>query len=148
MPYRRRCRRWLEPFAEPVGDAVPEAPHHALLWRLEANAITDDAHAQRAAENLGDDRQGAVRALSPVIAAQRDARIIEADPGTGNELRVQQDEPAVGIILRRSGLARDVGADAETPADGSTGTAIDDAAQGVEQRVGDLFVENGFRRFR
>jgi hypothetical protein len=87
-------------------------------------------------EGVADDGQGAAGALPPVVAAQGDAVVVEADPGAAHQLRVHQDEPAVGVVLGGAGLAGQVGAQAELVADGHAGAPVHHAAHHVEQGVG------------
>ena len=77
--------------------------------------------------------QRAVGALAPVIAAQGDAPIVEAHPRTRHHTRVQGNEPAVGVVLRGAGFARQVGPQAVAAAQGGAGAPVDGAAHGVAQ---------------
>ena len=93
---RRGCRRWLNL----VGRATKQV-HHPIAHA--ANGITNEAvfllvnelaihvnllQADRLLEHLRHDGQRTVRALPPVVATQRDAAIVEANPRTGHHIRM------------------------------------------------------------
>ena len=79
--------------------------------------------------------QGAARTLAPLVALERDARIVEACPGTGHDLRVHEDEPAVGIALGGAGLAGHIGANAVLLANRAARALVDHGAHHLQQTV-------------
>ena len=74
-----------------------------------------------------------MRTLAPVVAAQGNTGVVETDPGTCDQAGMNQDEPAVGIILRRAGFSGDVGAQAELAAHRCSGALVYGAAQHIDQ---------------
>ena len=84
-------------------------------------------------EERADHADRVVPALPPVIAANRHPCIVEADPRTGDQLRADQHEPAVGVVLRRAGLAGQIAAQAKLAADGRAGAGLEHAAHHVDQ---------------
>ena len=66
--------------------------------------VDQSARRKRAERNLQPKQHGVVTALALVVAAHGDARVVEADPRPGDELRMHQDKPAVGIFLRGAGF--------------------------------------------
>ena len=97
---------------------------HARVQRLAA---------QRLLEKITHDGQRALRPLPPVVAAQRDAAVVEAHPRPAHQLRVHEDEPAIGVVLRGAGFARHIGADAKSRADAPARALVHHTAQGIAQ---------------
>ena len=112
----RRRRLRLRP-GQPCHPRAQFVAEHVELARLhfgiEAHTRIDDSRAQRPLIKIADDRQGAMSAFPPIIAAERHAAIVESDPRTRDELRVHQDEPAVGIVLGGAGFTRHIRANPE-----------------------------------
>src|SRR5690606_35033285 len=59
-------------------------------------------------EEVPDQIEGVVGALSPELGAEGDATVVEAYPCSGDEVRVHHDEPAVGGVLGGSGFGGQV----------------------------------------
>src|SRR6266850_4805050 len=123
--------------AKPAANALAKAAQCGLETRAEARrklgARVERAGGQRLAHEIADDMQRVVRALAPVIAAQRDPCVVETDPRSHDELWMHQHEPAIGVVLRGSGFARHIGTNAVHLANGAAGSTIDRAAQHVDQ---------------
>ena len=87
-------------------------------------------------DEIGENRQRDPRSF----AARRevDAPVFAADPHAGDQLRRHADEPSVGVVLRRPGLAAHIGRDPERP-DAAGRSGIDDVFQHTEHRIGRLF---------
>ena len=74
-----------------------------------------------------------MRAFPPIVAAHGDPRIVEADPRSGDEPRMHQDKPAVGIFLGGAGFPGDVGAHAKLRSHRLPGALVHCAAQHIDQ---------------
>src|SRR5256885_715 len=134
---------------QPAADAFAESAQRrfkaSAKTRRKLSARVDRAICKRPPHEVANDMQRVVGALAPVVAAQRDARIVETDPRAGHELRVHQHEPAIGVVLRRSGLARNVGTNAVNLANATAGATIDRSAQHVDQMRGEFRLHHTLR---
>ena len=136
--------------AEPAPERLADVANRGLDGRAEArwehSLRIDGVIGQGALREVADHVQRVVSALAPMVAAQRDARVVEADPGAGHQLRVHQDEPAVGAVLGRAGLARHIRLDAVHVADAAPGAAVHGCTQHVDQLNGHIGLEHTFVR--
>ena len=84
-----------------------------------------------------DHRQRALRAWPPAVT-HGDAVVIKTGPCAGYQLRVNQNKPAVGVVLRGAGFTRHIGTNAVTAANGRAGAHVDHTAHHVQQGLGYL----------
>lgn len=134
LPGRARLRRLRERFGNPrLQSHDPRLSESRRFLRVKAHATVYQMQAQRALREIADDRQCAVRALSPVIAAQRHAAVVEDDPSARHQLRMHQNEPAIRVVLRRAGFARHVAANAKARTDRGPRAAVDHIAHHINE---------------
>lgn len=95
----------------------------------------DDSRAQRHVVKCAHHRQRAVGPLTPIVVAERHTCIVETNPRASDQLRMHQDEPAIGVALRRARLAGYVGANPEACSDVRAGAPVDDVAHHVDERL-------------
>ena len=128
---RLRCKQIANPRIQFVAELIEQTRLH---FGRKLHSRIYQPRPQRPLIEVPDDRQRSVRTFAPITAAQRDTPVVEANPCTGHQLRMHQDEPAVGIVLRCASLARYIPANTETRSDRCTSTAIHDIAHHIDQR--------------
>src|SRR5689334_20162163 len=89
----------VENITEPILCGIEDRRENGFRRPRERELHTriDEMLRQRQLEEIADHRERAVRAFAPITAAHSYPRVIEADPRAGNQARVHQNKPAVGI---------------------------------------------------
>ncbi len=100
---------------------------------------------ERLSEELPDDGEGRVGSLAPIVRSERDALVVEAHPGARDQVRVHQEEPAVGAVLRRPRFSGDVRVDTVGKPDALARPLVDHPAHHVDHVVGDVLGDDVLR---
>ena len=85
-------------------------------------------------KKVADHRQRTAGTLPPAVA-HGDAVVVETNPGAGYQLRVHQDEPAIGVVLGGAGFAGYVSLNAKTCTNGDTGALVHHTAHRINQNL-------------
>src|SRR5690554_6088614 len=104
-----------------------------VIWPWKGRSAIYKVVPESLAVDVAHDVQGVVSALPPVIGAKGYTLVVEPDPRTADELGMHEDEPAIHVVLRGSGLACDVGVDSKGRTDSLAGAVVDDTPHHVGQ---------------